>query len=102
MRRESDKHGVISLSNECFKHYLIERYGKVTENAAWTDLEDLPEDLIPAETWIDLVNKAKQDIEGNGGRLLAYEVVNDELISHERIVSYWPVNWMWVLQFSNN
>ena len=102
MKRASERHAVISLSGETFKHYLLERYGFKTENAAWTDSEDEYEESIPAETWIALYNRAKKDIEGAGGRLLGYELVNDELVSHDRIASYWPANWMWVLQFSEN
>jgi DTW domain-containing protein YfiP len=88
MKKKNEKNPVISLSDESFKHYLIERYREET-------------DLSSADSWIALYNHAKQDMEQSGGRITGYEVVNDELVGHDRVNQQWPGNWMWVLQFNN-
>ncbi|TLV02145.1 hypothetical protein [Dyadobacter luticola] len=91
MKTNSQKHAVISLSHESFKHYLVQRYAENPEKE-YTTRED----------WINLYNHAKEDMEKSGGRIIGYELVDEELVSHERINSYWPANWMWVLQFNQH
>ena len=102
MKTENAKRAVISLSNESFKHYLIERYSQNGENSGWRRLKEMSQDLITTDTWIRLYNKAKADLEQSGGRLIGYEVVDEVLVSHERIQSNWPMNWMWVMQFNKD
>jgi hypothetical protein len=102
MKREKEKSIVISLSDESFKHYLIERYGNQSESNVAADLKEANEESISADTWVKLYRTAKQDLERVGGRITGYEVVNDELVSHEGIRSYWPAHWMWVMQFRSN
>ena len=102
MKRENEKQPVISLSDESFKHYLIHRYGEHPGNYSWENAREEWSEPIPSETLIQLYNRAKEDIENSGGRIVGYEVVDDVLISHEGVNAQWPENWMWVLQFNND
>jgi uncharacterized protein YjaZ len=101
MKTGNEKRTVISLSDESFRHYLIERYSKNDENSGWKRLKEISQDLITTDTWIRLYNRAKADLEQSGGRLIGYEVVDEVLVSHERIHSQWPMNLMWVMQFND-
>lgn len=102
MKTESEKQAVISLSDESFKHYLMQRYSNNYDDSTLKRLKGMSQDLISSETWIQLYNRAKADLEKNGGRLTGYEIIGDVLVSHDRINSHWPINWMWVLQFNQN
>ena len=102
MEKENDKQAVISLSDECFKHYLIQRYIEDPGYPNWRGLEEMSRELIPSDTWVALYQRAKADLENMGGRLTGYEMVDDVLVSHEGTISHWPLNWMWVMQFNNN
>ncbi|NIJ54758.1 hypothetical protein [Dyadobacter arcticus] len=89
MKTEIEKHSVISLSDESFKHYLVQRYSNDPEM-----------DLKSTKNWVQLYNHAKNDIEKSGGRITGYEMVDEVLVSHEGVHSQWPLHWMWVLQFN--
>ena len=102
MEGENEKQTVITLNDESFKHYLIERYGSYAENSSWTRIKNASQDLISHETWVQLYNRAKHDITQKGGSLIGYELVNNILLSHDGINSPWPMNWMWVMRFGRN
>jgi hypothetical protein len=102
MKMENEKHSVISLSDESFKHYLIERYAGTQEEAARKEWLEGSGEIVSSETWIRLFNEAKSDLEKRGGRVTGYELVNNILLSHDGIKSQWPMNWMWVIQFSHD
>lgn len=102
MEGENEKQTVITLNNESFKHYLIERYGDYAESSNWKRLKSASQDLISHETWVQLYNQAKHDITQKGGSLIGYELVNNILLSHDGINSHWPMNWMWVMRFGRN
>jgi hypothetical protein len=101
MKIESDRRPVITLSNESFKHYLIQRYSATSEEP-WKKLVHVSQELISSDTWIKLYHRAKADMENAGGCIIGFEVIGNELVSHEAVNSHWPVNWMWVLQFEND
>lgn len=101
MESENEKQAVITLNDESFKHYLIERYG-TSENFNWKKLKSASQELISPETWIQLYNRAKEDLAQKGGSLMGYELVNNILLSHDGINSHWPMNWMWVIRFERN
>jgi len=99
-----DKKGrvVLSLNSDSFKHYLLLKYGSKSSDSERERLGFVSEELISAEFWIQLQDYARADVESQGGKLLGYEVVNEELVSHEKINSnLWPANWMWVIQKQN-
>jgi hypothetical protein len=100
MKMENEKHSVISLSDESFRHYLIERYAGTQERPAGKEWLEGSQEIISSEAWIELFNKAKADLEKKGGSVTGYELVNNILLSHDDIHSQWPMNWMWVIQFS--
>ncbi|WP_031529266.1 hypothetical protein [Dyadobacter crusticola] len=100
MKLETDRKPVITLSNESFKHYLLQRYG-ANSDESWRKLFHVSQELISPDTWIKLYNRAKADLESSGGCITGYEVVDDELVSHEAIGAYWPGNCMWVMQFEH-
>lgn len=100
MKSEHEKQTVITLNDESFKHYLIERYGNGAQT--WTKLKNASQDLISPETWIQLYNHAKDDVTKRGGTLIGYELVNNVLLSHDGINAHWPMNWMWVIRFGKD
>lgn len=102
MKMENEKHSVISLSDESFKHYLIERYAGTQGETTGREWTEEARDIVPHETWIRLFNKAKADLEKKGGSVTGYELVNNILLSHDGINAHWPMNWMWVIQFSHD
>ena len=90
---------VMGLNSDSYLHYLVLRYVYNSENPKWESLKWLDTDQITSETWIELHNIAKSDVENQGGSLIGYEFVNDELIIHEKInTDCWPKNWMWVIE----
>jgi len=102
MESENEKQAVITLNDESFKHYLIERYGSSAENSNWKKLKNASQELVSAETWVQLYNRAKEDVSRKGGSLIGYELVNNVLLSHDGVNSHWPVNWMWVIRFGRD
>ncbi|WAC12580.1 hypothetical protein [Dyadobacter pollutisoli] len=102
MKMENEKHSVISLSDESFKHYLIERYADTQDEAAGKEWQEGSQVIVSPENWIRLFNKAKADLAKKGGSVTGYELVNNVLLSHDGIHAHWPMNWMWVLQFSHD
>lgn len=103
MEGENEKQTVITLNDESFKHYLIERYGDNARGSNWQRLKTASQDLISPETWIQLYHQAKHDITQKGGSLIGYELVNNNiLLSHDGINSHWPMNWMWVMRFGRH
>ncbi|MCF0071259.1 hypothetical protein LZD49_12325 [Dyadobacter sp. CY261] len=99
METANEKQPVITLNDESFKHYLIERYSGTNENSNWQKLKDASQELISSETWVQLFNHAKEDLAKKGGSLIGYELVNNILLSHDGVTSHWPMNWMWVIRF---
>ncbi|WP_229208022.1 hypothetical protein [Dyadobacter beijingensis] len=99
---ESEKQTVITLNDESFKHYLIERYGDSAENSSWKKLKNASQELVSHETWVQLYHRAKEDVARKGGSLIGYELVNNILLSHDGINSHWPMNWMWVIRFGRD
>jgi len=88
----------MGLSNDAYLHYLVIRHAYHSEDPKWSNLLSDMNDITP-ETWIELHNLAKNDLENQGGSVKGYEFVNNELIIHERINSNsWPANWMWVIE----
>ncbi|WP_353721291.1 hypothetical protein [Dyadobacter sp. 676] len=102
MESATQKQAVITLNGESFKHYLIERYGNAVENSNWQRFKNASQELISAETWIQLYNRAKEDLAQKGGSLIGYELVDNILLSHDGIGSHWPMNWMWVIRFGHD
>jgi hypothetical protein len=102
MEKENEKPTVITLNDESFKHYLIERYRNNSEYSKRTTWNAGPQDLISGETLIQLYNRAKEDLRKKGGTLIGYELVNNILLSHDGVHSNWPMNWMWVIQFGHD
>ncbi|CAG5073024.1 hypothetical protein DYBT9623_04552 [Dyadobacter sp. CECT 9623] len=102
MKRENEKHPVISLSGESFKHYLINRYGEHVGDYAWKNASSEWAEPVPSETLNQLYNRAKTEIENSGGSLMSYAVVDDELVNCGTVDAPWPDNCMWVLQFNND
>jgi len=101
MRNDDYKHTVLSLTNDSFKRYLLFHYVVNAPNPQWRRLSFISEELISSQTWIQLQNYARVDVESKGGKLTGFEVVGEELVSHEKINSeFWPTNWMWVIQRS--
>lgn len=101
MKDEGNKHTILSLTNDSFKHYLLLNYVSNASNPQWRRLNFISEELISSQTWIQLQNYARADVESKGGSLTGYEVVGEKLVSHEEIKSdFWPANWMWVIQKS--
>jgi hypothetical protein len=99
MKDEGHKHTILSLTNDSFKHYLLLNYVSNASNPQWRRLSFISEELISSQTWIQLQNYARVDVESRGGKLTGYEMVGEELVSHEKINSdSWPANWMWVIQ----
>jgi hypothetical protein len=90
---------VIGFNNESYMHYLALRYMNNTSDPKWEAYQWSGASGISEETWIELHNTAKHDVENQGGSLKGYEFVGNELITHDRIISNsWPTNWMWVIQ----
>lgn len=103
MRHNHNRKTVLSLSNESFKHYLLLRYVNESADPKWKRLAFVSADLISSEIWIQLHNYARADVESQGGKLIGYELVDEELVSHESInTNAWPANWMWVIQKQDN
>lgn len=102
MEKEHEKQTVITLNDESFKHYLVERYGHGMTQSNWNKLKTVSLELISPETWIQLYNRAKEDLAQKGGKLIGYELVNNILLSHDGVKSHWPMNWMWVIQFGDD
>ncbi|MHA4741931.1 hypothetical protein [Dyadobacter sp. MSC1_007] len=102
MERENEKQTVITLNDESFKHYLIERYRNNPDYSKRTTWNGGSHDLISGETLIQLYNRAKEDLRKKGGTLIGYELVNNILLSHDGVHSNWPMNWMWVIQFGHD
>jgi hypothetical protein len=102
MERENEKQTVITLNDESFKHYLIERYRNNPDHSKRTTWNNGSHDLISGETLIQLYNRAKEDLRKKGGTLIGYELVNNILLSHDGVHSNWPMNWMWVIQFGHD
>ncbi|MCE7068177.1 hypothetical protein [Dyadobacter sp. CY326] len=99
MRQVSIKKTVLSLSNESFKHYLLLRYVNESADPQWKQFAFVSADSISSDTWIQLHNYARAEVEKQGGKLLGYEMVDEELVSHDSINSNaWPTDWMWVIQ----
>ena len=99
MRHANNRKTVLSLSNESFKHYLLLRYVNDSADPKWKQLAFVSAELIAPEVWIQLHNYARADVESHGGRLIEYELVDQELVRHDSINSdAWPANWMWVIQ----
>jgi hypothetical protein len=99
MRDNDHKHTILSLTNDSFKRYLLLNYVNNASSPQWRRLNFLSEELISSQTWIQLQNFARVDVESKGGKLTGFEVVGKELVSHEKISSdSWPANWMWVIQ----
>ncbi|MCF2490350.1 hypothetical protein [Dyadobacter sp. CY347] len=99
MKHADTRKTVLSLSNECFKHYLLLRYVNNSSDPKWKKLSFVSAELITPEIWIQLHNYARADVESQGGKLLGYEVVDEKLVRHDSIGSNsWPANWMWVIQ----
>lgn len=99
MRDDDHKHTILSLTSDSFKHYLLVNYVNNASNPQWKRLNFISEELISSQTWIQLQNYARVDVESRGGSLTGYEVVGEELVSHKKINSdFWPANWMWVIQ----
>ncbi|GGC12449.1 hypothetical protein [Dyadobacter sediminis] len=99
-----DKKGrvVLSFNNDSFKHYLLLKYVSKASDPEWEEVGFVTEKLISPEFWIQLQDYARADVESQGGKLIGYEMVNEELVSHEKINSdLWPTNWMWVIQKQN-
>jgi len=93
---------VLSLNSDSFKHYLLLKYASKASDQERGRLGLVSEELISPEFWIQLQDFARADVESQGGKLIGYEVVNEELVSHEKINSdLWPANWMWVIQKQN-
>jgi hypothetical protein len=92
------KCAVLSLSNDCFKHYLLIRYATNTSEPGSQQFTYVSEENIGAEIWLQLYNYAKADLESHGGKLTGYEVINERILRHDGIkTDYWPSNWMWVI-----
>lgn len=102
MEKEHEKQTVITLNDESFKSYLVERYGHGMSQSNWNKLKNVSLELISPETWIQLYNRAKEDLAQKGGKLIGYELVNNILLSHDGVNSHWPMNWMWVIQFGDD
>ena len=79
------KPSVMGLNNDSYLHYLVLRYVYDSEDPKWKPLRWLDTEDIPCETWIELHNIAKSDVENQGGSLKGYEFIDDELVIHERI-----------------
>lgn len=102
MEIENEKQTVITLNDESFKHYLIERYGDNGESSHWKKLKSASQELVSSEMWVQLFNRAKEDLARKGGSLTGYELVNNILLSHDGVNANWPMNWMWVIRFGRN
>jgi len=103
MRHSNTRKTVLSLSNETFKHYLLLRYVNDSPDPKWKRLAFVSAEKITPEIWIQLHNYARADVESHGGRLIGYEMVNEELVRHDSINSgAWPTTWMWVIQLRDN
>jgi hypothetical protein len=102
MESEHERQTVITLNDESFKHYLIERYGSGAETSNWERLKNASQELVSAETWVQLYNHAKEDLAKKGGSVIGYELVNNILLSHDGVNSHWPMNWMWVIRFGRD
>jgi hypothetical protein len=99
MKVTDKKPSVMGLNNDAYLHYLVLRYIQNSDNPKWQALRWTQVGEISSETWIDLHNTAKHDVENQGGTLTGYEFVNNELVVHEKINSNaWPTNWMWVIE----
>lgn len=93
---------VITLNDESFKQYLIARYGRTFENPNWQKLKNASQDLVSGDTWVQLYNRAKDDLAQRGGSLMGYELINNVLLSHDGVNASWPMNWMWVIRFGRD
>lgn len=102
MESEHEKQTVITLNDESFKHYLIERYGNNSEHSHWKKLRNASQELISPDMWVQLFNRAKEDLAQRGGSLTGYELVNNILLSHDGVNTNWPMNWMWVIRFGRD
>ncbi|WP_254562240.1 hypothetical protein [Dyadobacter diqingensis] len=99
MKLTDKKPSVMGLNNDAYLQYLVLRYVQNSDDPKWESLRWTSTEEISAETWIELHNTAKNDVENQGGTLKGYEFINNELVIHERINSNaWPANWMWVIE----
>jgi hypothetical protein len=99
MKNAQKTPSVIGLSNKSYMHYLALRYLDNATDPKWECYRWTGMAGISEETWIELHNIAKHEVETEGGSLKGYEFVDDQLVAHDKITSKsWPVNWMWVIQ----
>jgi hypothetical protein len=85
MKMENEKHSVISLSDESFKHYLIERYAGTQEEASkekngWKVLRG---NRVVGSLDQNFSMKRSPISKKKAVRVTGYELVNNILLSHD-------------------